>query len=280
MSPFLNIPYYPAFDRMTPEDAATAFESLLADATRAVDALERGHTPTWTGLMRPLHDACHPLFDAWGLLGHMLSVMNSDAWRRVHEALQPALVAFSLRVGQSRAFYASYRALRDADRNVPCLTPVQRRILEKTLQAAEQAGVGLPESRQQRFNEVQAELARLATDFRNHVLDATKAFTLTLRTRDEADGLSPALLAVTAQAARDAGETQATAEAGPWRITLDHAVYAPFMMHSRNRAARERLCRASATRAASGDLDNTPLIEQVLSLRREMAALLGYASYA
>lgn len=280
MSPFLNIPYYPAFDRMTPENAEPAFESLLAEATRAVDALERSHTPTWTGLMRPLHDACHPLFDAWGLLGHMLSVMNSEAWRRVHEALQPALVAFSLRVGQSRVFYASYRALRDADRNAPCLTPVQRRILEKTLQTAEQAGVGLPETQQQRFNEIQAELARLATDFRNHVLDATKAFALTLRTRDEADGLPPALLAVTAQAARDTGEEQATAETGPWRITLDHAVYTPFMMHSRNRAAREKLCRASAMRAASGDLDNTPIIEQILALRREMAALLGYGSYA
>ena len=72
MSPFLNIPYYPAFDRMTPENAAPAFEQLLADANRAVDVIERNHTPTWSGLIRPLHDACHPLFDAWGLLGHML----------------------------------------------------------------------------------------------------------------------------------------------------------------------------------------------------------------
>lgn len=280
MSPFLNIPYYPAFDRMTPENAAPAFEQLLADANRAVDAIERNHTPTWSGLIRPLHDACHPLFDAWGLLGHMLSVMNNDAWRRVYEEFQPALVTFSLRVGQSPAFYASYCALRDADQAAPCLTSVQRRILDKTIQAAEQAGVGLPEPQQQRFNEIQAELARLATDFRNNVLDATKAFSLTLRTHDEADGLPPALLAVTAQAARDADEPQATAEDGPWRITLDHAVYHPFMMHSRNRAAREQLCRASATRASSGDLDNSPLIEQTLALRREMAALLGYASYA
>ncbi|HRR33788.1 MAG TPA: M3 family metallopeptidase [Kiritimatiellia bacterium] len=281
MSPFLNIPYYPAFDRMTPENAAPAFERLLADANRAIDTLERNHAPpTWAGLMRPLYEACHPLYDAWGLLGHMLSVMNSDGWRRVHESIQPALVAFSLRVGQSRAFYSSYLALRDADRNAPCLTPAQRRILDKAIQAAEQAGVGLPENQQQRFNEIQSELARLATDFRNHVLDATKAFALTLRTREEADGLPPALRAVTAQAARDAGETQATAEDGPWRITLDHAVYAPFMMHSRNRAAREQLCRASATRASCGDLDNTPLIERILALRREMANLLGDNTFA
>ncbi|MDR2849563.1 MAG: M3 family metallopeptidase, partial [Verrucomicrobiota bacterium] len=76
------------------------------------------------------------------------------------------------------------------------------------------------------------------------------------------------------------GAPAATPETGPWRITLDTAVYLPFMMHSRNRAAREQLCRASATRASSGAADNTPLIERLLALRREMAALLGYATFA
>jgi oligopeptidase A len=301
MSPFYRIPYLPAFDRMTPENAAPAFERLLAEAKQTVDALERDHLPTWAGLVRPLHDACHPLFDAWGILCHMLSVVNSEAWRRVQESLQPEVVAFSLRVGQSRAFYESFRALRDTDQAAPCLTPVQRRILAKTIQGAEHAGVGLPPEAQARFNAVQTELARLSTDFRNHVLDATKAFSLTLHTAEEADGLPPALLAVAAQAARETavgvadasgspgaaapspdGATRAgeACSAGPWRITLDTAVYQPFMMHSRNRPAREALCRASATRASSGETDNTPLIERILALRREQAALLGYASFA
>lgn len=265
---------------MTPAHAADAFSRLLPEAHAAVDALEKGFAPSWPGLMRPLHDACHPLHDAWNLISHMLSVMNSGDWRRVQESLQPAVVAFSLRVGQSRVFYDGYRALRDNDRRTPCLTPAQRRILDKTIQGAEQAGVGLPPDRQARFNEIQMDLAKLGTTFRNNVLDATQAFSLTLRTRDEADGLPPALLAVAAQAARDAGEMAATAENGPWRITLDTAVYTPFMMHSRNRAAREALNRASATRASSGPLDNTPLIERGLALRRELAVLLDYATYA
>lgn len=280
MSSFLHIPYYPPFDQMTPEEAKTDFPFLLEHAYAAVEALEQEIVPTWAGLMRPLHDACHPLFDAWGLLGHMLSVMNSDAWRNAQESLQPAIVAFSQHVGQSRALYDGYLALQAADRAAPCLTPVQCRILAKAIQNAEQAGVGLPPDRQAHFNALQTELAQLATTFRNNVLDATKAFSLTLHTREEASGLPSALLAVTAQAARDAGETGATTDSGPWRITLDTAVYLPFLMHSRNRPAREQLYRAYATRASSGRTDNTAILERILSLRRELARLLGYATYA
>ena len=280
MSSFLNIPYYPPFDQMTPEEAKNDFPRLLEHAYAAAEALERDIVPTWAGLMRPLHDACHPLFDAWGLIGHMLSVMNSAAWRNAQESLQPAIVAFSQHVGQSRALYTGYLALQAADRAKPCLTPVQRRILTKTIQSAEQAGVGLPPDRQAHFNALQTELAQLATTFRNNVLDATKAFSLTLHTREEADGLPCALLAVTAQAARDAGETGVTTDSGPWRITLDTAVYLPFLMHSRNRPAREQLYRAYATRASSGRTDNTPLLERILAVRRELACLLGYPTYA
>ena len=285
-SPFYNIPYYPSFDSMSQEAATDAFARLLPEARTAVDALEISFTPTWSGLMRPLHDACHPLYDAWGLLNHMLSVMNSDAWRRVHESLQPDVVTFSLRVGQSRAFYNGLLALQAADRNVPCLTSVQRRILTQAIQSAEQSGVGLPQEQQARFNAIQMALAQNATTFRNNVLDATKAFSFCLRTREEADGLPPALLAITAQAAAAApveGERPSappSPENGPWKITLDAAVYVPFMMHSRNRAARETLFRAYATRASSAERDNTPLIEQSLALRREFANLLGYDTFA
>jgi len=284
MSPFYHIPYYPAFDRMTPEAATEAFARLLPEAHAALDALEQSFVPTWPGLMQPLHDVCHPLYDAWGLLSHMLSVMNSDAWRRVQESLQPDVVAFSLRVGQSRTFYEGFLSLQAADQRTPCLTPVRRRILAKTIQSAEQSGVGLPQEQQARFNAIHMELAQNATTFRNHVLDATKAFSLTLRTREEVDGLPPALLAVAAQAAwvptAEEGPLEPSPEQGPWKITLDHAVYAPFMMHSRNRSARETLYRAYATRASSAETDNTQLIEQTLALRLELAKLLGYATFA
>ena len=311
-NPLYHIPYHPAFDRLQPEQAEPALRALLTEAAVAVDQLERGFAPTWEGLMEPLYRACEPLFDAWGLVNHLLAVMNSDGWRQAHDALQPEIVTFGLRVSQSPVFYRGYLALRDADRkatppgncgsatllgncgsatpwrDVRCdnnqsagrLSGPRRRILDSAIRGAEQAGVGLEGTARARFNAIQQELAKLATAFSNNLLDAVKTYSLGLRDVRDVEGLPDSLLASAAQAAREAGEPQATAAAGPWRITLDSAVAVPFLMHCRNRALREELFRAQCTKASSGKLDNAAHIERILALRREMAGLLGFASYA
>lgn len=94
MSPSTTSPIIRLLTEMTPENAEQAIRRMLVEARTAVDALEGSSMP-WAGLFKPLHDTCHPLFDAWGILSHMLSVMNSADWRRVQEALQPEIVAFS-----------------------------------------------------------------------------------------------------------------------------------------------------------------------------------------
>jgi len=87
-------------------------------------------------------------------------------------------------------------------------------------------------------------------------------------------------LAVAAASAREAGEKNATASEGPWRITLDAPSLVPFLEHSRRRDLREKVYRAYITRASGGPSDNTPLIDDILSLRHEQAELLGFQSYA
>lgn len=257
---------------MTPELARVAFQQLLPEAKRRVDELEQTHEPTWQGLVQPLYEACYPLTHAWGLLCHLLSVVNNDAWRTVQKELQPEMVAFSQRVGQSPLFYRSFCTLQESDIRNSFLTRVQRRILEKTIQGATHAGVGLPPEKQARFNAIQADIAQLATTFRNNVLDATKAFTLTLKRADELAGLPSDLLAATAIKTEDNQDA--------WKITLEASVYVPFMMHSRNRDAREKLYRASTTRASTGSIDNTPILERLLVLKHELANLLDYPTYA
>jgi oligopeptidase A len=311
-NPLYHIPYHPAFDRLQPEQAEPALRALLTEAAVAVDQLERGFAPTWEGLMEPLYRACEPLFDAWGLVNHLLAVMNSEGWRQAHDSLQPELVTFGLRVSQSPAFYRGYLALRDADRNtgllgncgsatpwrdVRCnnnqsaglLSGPRRRILDSAIRGAEQSGVGLTGADRERFNAIQQELAKRSTDFSHNLLDAVKAYTLWLRDPRDAkgpkapsavEGLPASLLASAAQAAREAGEPQATPAAGPWRITLDAAVAVPFLLHCRNRALREELFRAQCTKASAGKLDNSAHIERILALRREMAGLLGFSNYA
>ncbi|KAF2614988.1 hypothetical protein F2Q70_00010734 [Brassica cretica] len=93
------------------------------------------------------------------------------------------------------------------------------------------------------------------------------------------DGLPPRALGLFPQAAVSKGHENAIAENGPWVITLDAPSYF-LVQHAKNRALREELYRAYLSRASSGDLDNTAIIDQILKLRLEKAKLLGYNNYA
>ena len=231
---------FPDWGRFTPEYAAAELPRLLSESEAAVTALEAAAPTTYEGLVWALDDATRGLYRAWGQVGHLTSVMNSDAWRKVEENFQPQVVAFSLRVGQSQPLYRAAKAiLARADG----LAPVRVRILAKMVESAELAGVGLVGERKARFNEIQAALAKLAMDFSNAVLDATKAF------RFEKDGKT---------------------------YTIDDAHYPETMRDCADRGVREALCRARATRAP----ENAARISEILKLRAELAALLGFTSYA
>ncbi|MBD2427062.1 M3 family metallopeptidase [Phormidium sp. FACHB-1136] len=269
----------PPFDHIETDHIVPGIATLLEHLRTDLQGLEASVVPTWNGLVEPLTRIEERLGWSWGIIGHLMGVKNSPELRSAYEAVQPGLVQFSIQLGQSQPLYNAFRQLR-ASTEWDSLDAAQQRIVEASLREAELSGVGLEGAEKDRFNEIQQTLAELTTKFANQVLDATKAFRLVLTTAEEVDGLPPSLLALAAQAARDAGEVEANPEAGPWHITLDFPSYGPFMQHSRRRDLREKIYRAFVTRASEGDLDNRPLIEQILALRHEMANLLSYGTYA
>ncbi len=277
-NPLLAISRHPQFDRIAPEHVEPAIRHILAEAETTLSALEGSLTPTWEGLMRPLYELGRPLNFAWSLVSHLLGVMNSQAWREVHQQLQPEVVAFGLRLGQSKPIYDGMLVLQQC--HGEALTAPQKRILETAIRDARLSGVGLPPEPRDTFNTNQRELAAASTQFQNHLLDATKSFALDLTSPEEIDGLPASLLQMAAQAARTAGTETATPESGPWRLTLEVALFSPFMKYSTRRDLREQLYRAYVTRASEGDRDNQPLIEKILMLRGQQARLLGFSSYA
>ena len=121
--------------------------------------------------------------------------------------------------------------------------PVRRRILEKAVESAEHSGIALEGEKRERFNAIQARLAQLASDFQNAVIDATKAF------KFEKDGKT-------------------------W--TIDDANYPVTMKTCADREVREKLFRARSTRAP----ENAERIAEILALRGESAALLGFENFA
>jgi oligopeptidase A len=252
---------------------------LLSRLDGELEALEAKLVPSWEGLVVPLESMAERLAFAWGLVGHLMGVRNSDALRDAHAAMQPEVVTFGLRQAQSRPIYEGLCTLREAE-DFSALDPAQQRIVRSLIRDARHSGVGLDGADRERFNAVQTELAELGTRFSNHVLDATRAFALTLRAPEEMAGTPQSLKGLAAQSAREAGEAEATPAQGPWRISLDAPCLMPFLEHAERRDLRERLYRAHVTRASEGELDNGPLIEQILALRQEMAELLGFSCYA
>ncbi|NWF62482.1 MAG: M3 family metallopeptidase [Fischerella sp.] len=278
-NPLLKGTGLPDFASIKPEHVVPGFNKLLAELEQELTKIEANVQPTWDGLVEPLEKLTERLNWSWGVVNHLMGVKNSPQLREAHETVQPQVVQFSNKLSQSQPIYNAFKALRASD-TWDTLDSAQKRIVEAAIRDAELSGVGLQGEARERFNAIQMELAEVSTKFSNNVLDATKAFSLKLTKKEEVDGLPPSLLSLAAQAARDAGEENATPENGPWCITLDLPSYYPFMQYSTRRDLREVLYKAYISRASSGNLDNNPLIERVLELRQELAKLLGYKTYA
>jgi len=218
--PLLKGDGLPPFADIQPEQVVPAFQDLLAELDKQLLTLEENLQPTWNGLVVPLERLTERLSWSWGIVNHLMGVRNNPELRAAHETVQPQVVQFINKLGQSQPIYNAFKALRNSD-IWATLDSAQQRIVAASIRDAELSGVGLQAEERERFNAIQMELAELSTKFSNHILDATNAFSLTLTNKEEIDGLPQSLLSLAAQAARAEGAENATPENGPWRITLD-----------------------------------------------------------
>ena len=268
----------PKFQDINPEQVNQGIPLLLeqlnaelADLENRLDQrLASGKALAWDELMQPLHLLGERLRWSWGVVSHLNGVCNTPELRQAHQSQQAAVVAFGNRVGQSRNIYQALEQLQAGDQN---LDATQRRILEAELREMQLRGVGLEGPEQQEFNAATAELAQLASQYGNNVLDATNSWSLSLGETTDLAGLPPSLCQLLADAARQAGETG-------WRMGLDMPRLVPFLKYSQRRDLREKVYRAQVSRASGGEFNNLPLIEQILTLRLRQAQLLGYANWA
>lgn len=277
-NPLLQGHGFPPFDQINADQVEPAVTTLLDQLRQELSSLEATVQPTWSELVEPLDQLGDRLSWTWGIVNHLTGVKNSPELREAYETVQPDVVEFYTQLGQSLPIYEAFKALKDSP-DFTQLNAAQKRIVTAAIQNAEHTGVSLTGAAKERFNQIQQRLAELATQFSNHVLDATKAFRLKLTQPEEIAGLPPSLLALAAQTARADGITEATPEMGPWHITLDFPSFGPFLQHSQCRDLREQVYRAYISRAASGELNNLPILEEILALRQEEAQLLGFETY-
>lgn len=269
----------PDFGAISPDEIEISMKSLLAGVGDQLDEFERAVEPTWEASLGRLFTLTEPVNYAWRLLSLLKSTKDSPALREAHAAVQPEMVALDARISQSRPLYDALISLKESSWDV--LSDVQRRLVEARIREAELGGVGLDGERLARFKEIQAELAALGTKFSDNVLDSTKEFGFLITDASQVAGIAPPILAVMAKnAASDEGRTDFDPSSGPWKVSLEQAVIGGIIRNADDRSLRERVFRAYYSRASSGEFNNKEVIDQILRLRKEQAALLGYENFA
>ncbi|KAL3526960.1 hypothetical protein ACH5RR_011616 [Cinchona calisaya] len=277
-SPLLKDFDFPPFDSIQAEHVRPGIRALLKKLEGELEELEKTVEPTWPKLVEPLEKIIDRITVVWGAVNHLKSVKDSSELRAAIEEVQPEKVAFDLKLSQSKPIYNAFKAMQQSpDWN--SLSDARKRIIETSIKEAVLSGIALEDDKRDQFNKIEQELAKLSQKFGENVLDATKKFEKLITDKKDIEGLPATALGLAAQTAVSKGHQNATAENGPWVITLDAPSFTSVMQHARNRTLREEVYRAYVTRASSGDLDNTPIINQILTLRLEKAKLLGYNNY-
>ena len=282
----------PPFAAITADDVGTCVDALLGDLAAGRTALEArldaaSAGVTYDDVVEATADLTEPLERAWGVVGHLMGTKNHPALREAQQAAQGKVVLALMELSQSEPLFRALERVK-ASSSFSSLSPARQRIVDKRLVDAKLSGIGLSGEAKDRFNAIEQELSEIATTFSNNVLDATKAWSLTLTTTEEVDGLPASWRAMAAAAAATDGKGDV--ERGPWKVTLDFPSYGPFLRYATRRDLRERVYRAYLGRASDldaaadvdggGKRDNRPLIARLLQLRHEKAQLLGYATYA
>jgi len=278
-NPLLSMTGLPPFSKIKPEHVEPAVDALIANNRQLVEQLiHSASKPSWENFIQPIEEADDRLNRAWAPVGHMNSVVNSEALRKAYNACLPKLSDYATEMGQNEKLYQAYYAIRHDEAEYAALTPAQKKVIDNTLRDFHLSGFDLPPEHKQRFKEIQQRLSQLQTRFEENVLDATQAWTLHITDVEQLAGLPESAMAMGAQAAQQK-------QKDGWLFTLDFPSYYAVMTYADNRELRHAMYQAYVTRASdqgpnAGEFDNTSVMQEILALRHEGAQLLGFKNFA
>lgn len=275
-NPLLESHDLPAFTAIRPEHVEPAIRQVLEANREQLQQLLQTNANTWATLVVPLEEMQHRLSKTWSPVGHLNGVVNSEELRTAYNACLPLLTAWHTDLAQNEALYRAYETILASEGDQ--LSAAQRKLIENALRDFRLAGVGLPPQRKQQFKALMEKLTTLQSKFDENVLDATNAWSRHIADESTLRGL-PAPIVERARAA-----AQAAGEDG-WLFTLDAPNYMAVMMHAEDEALRREFYHGWVTRGSDQGLspqrwDNSELMAQILATRRELAAVVGFDSYA
>src|SRR3990170_3701044 len=133
MNPLLDFTGLPRFSAVKPEHVTPAVDVLLEEARVLIARLTADDTPpTWDEFVQPLEDANERLSRAWGVVGHLHGVDDSEAIREAYNANLPKVTRYYTELAQNLTLYANYKALA-CSTAFAGLSAAQRKIVDNEL---------------------------------------------------------------------------------------------------------------------------------------------------
>lgn len=265
----------PQFSKFKVEEVAPAIKYLIDQAEKSIGKVSSQGKNTWNDTVEPITAAVDQVSRAWGQVGHLNSVINSEDLRAVYNELLPEVSDFYTRLSQNKKIYQNFKSVYEAQ-GANKLNGERKKLLENELRDYRLSGVDLADSEQKRYQELSKKLASLSAKFSDNVLDATDHFALDVTDFDRLQGLPEAIISEAKAKAASLGKDG-------WSFTLKAPCWVPFMESCFDRKLREEMYRAYVTRASDfgeSQFDNSAIITNILSARHEKAKLLGFDSFA
>ena len=202
---------------------------------------------------------------------NLLSADTNDEMDQLAQKIQPMLTKHANDVTLNPKLFERIKYVHRHHRK---LTPEEKVLLDDTYKGLVRSGALLDDKGKERLRQLTEEAGMLSLQFSQNLLKENKAFQLHITDENDLDGLP--------ESAREAAALNAKEqEKEGWVFTLDFPSYNPFMTYSTRRELRRKMYMEKNTVACHGNgEDNREICKRLINLRREMAQLLGYKTYA
>lgn len=265
------------FDRIETSDYEEAFmEGIRRDDEEIDKIINNLDEPTFENTIaredKSKGEHYYDLLDRVStVFGCMMSAETNDELDALAQKLSPILTKHENDVSLNPKLFARVKYVYEHHRE---LTVEEQTLLRDSYEGFVRSGALLDDAGKERLRKLTEEASLLSLQFSQNLLKDTKAFKLHITDRDDLDGLPDTAIEAAAQTAKDEGKEG-------WVFTLDYPSYSPFMTYSTRRGLRRQMYMARNTLCTHNNSENNlEICSRLVNLRREVAQLLGYDSYA
>ena len=268
-------PYQSApFNEIKEEHFLPAFQELIKISEKEIDDIVKNpEAPTFANVIEALAFSGEKLDVVSGIFFNLNSAETNDEIQKIAQEVSPLLTEYSARISQNEQLFEKIKKVYDEKEKYE-LNEEQKMLLDETYKGFVRSGALLNESDKEKFKNISIELSKKSLQFGQNVLAETNNYFKHITDEKDLAGIPAPILEQYREEAKERN-------LDGFVITLQYPSFLPLMTYAENRELRKELALANGKKSFNNnEFDNQNLIKEIVALKQEKAALLGYKNYA